>query len=1005
MSSIPCFPKALGRAPTRTGYEGTPPFFLRLSGDVFCEVEARRKSDVVMKKLFLFLVCVCLSMMAFAITYNVYDNGDGTCALTGIKGHVSGKVELPNYVNGLKVTCIDSDFRFDEDDEEKITELVIPDTVTEFYRYTFAEVGSSNNAITITLPHTLEHIWEWKEHDSLDWFVFNADYVKSIKFSNGSTSNDVGTYCLIGEENRMLVHCEDASSTNLIAYAGSLGIEDDGYCRSPETITVPDGVTSMACFVFDDMETTKKISFPESLTELRGGDYGLGWVTQLEEIEVRGTKSPYQVIGDSLVDMRTKTLIQATKNTIIPNDGSIKIIGGYSFINDLIGNIVIPDAVEEIAEYAVRNAYRIETIRIGKGTKVIGGGAFAEGDAETIKCISISPENLYYEVVNGCVIRKEDNFFVSTGISHMAEKVSDEEGDYDWKYDVEVPYFCEGILSESLDEDENVRIAVLPKDLALEYSSWVDPIGVQGICIADCTSIEEAKASDTYKNFENEGYLDTDEELTISFTSNPQVAVRTVGAVTVEGYGRYTPETTVTLKTTYVEDDKQVVWYKVDRENNTRLKVATGNTYSFTMPSDNVFYSAEVSEGVEAPVITPTDGTTCAALSCTVTISCATDGAAIYYTTNGVTPRLKDEYLYTDPFEITGEAKIVAVASKNGVNSKYVEATITCEELTLAGVLDESKLVNVTTAGDAEWEAVTDTSAKEGSSVAKSGTIGKNQSSWLEAAVYDKGTLSFWWKVSCEPDEAGRYTYDHIAFSADGEVKARLDGEQSVWQEVSVTFNTYGIHTLRWEYKTDNYEEEGYQDCAWVDGVSWTGEGTPVLPSVDNDTEANVTLDAEKGYVITPSEGAKEVKVTIPDGVDAAKVTVKVSPEAKVTPNGAAVKVVKGEHDITTYLDIPATDASGVIDLSAATVKEEYVKEPFNVEKGAKIDLSSTTEPSFTTAPTQKGLTYRLKEGTTLEEMRADTDGDSKIGDGSPWTPTISEKGGTSAFYTIEVTK
>ena len=86
-------------------------------------------------------------------------------------------------------------------------------------------------------------------------------------------------------------------------------------------------------------------------------------------------------------------------------------------------------------------------------------------------------------------------------------------------------------------------------------------------------------------------------------------------------------------------------------------------------------------------------------------------------------------------------------------------------------------------------------------------------------------------------------------------------------------------------------------------------------------------------------------------------------------------------------------------------MKEEYAKEPLNAEKGAKVDFSSPSNPSLTTAPTQKGLVYRLKEGATLEEMAADTTGATKVGDGSAWTPTLSVTGGTSGFYTIEVGK
>lgn len=178
-----------------------------------------------------------------------------------------------------------------------------------------------------------------------------------------------------------------------------------------------------------------------------------------------------------------------------------------------------------------------------------------------------------------------------------------------------------------------------------------------------------------------------------------------------------------------------------------------------------------------------------------------------------------------------------------------------------------------------------------------------------------------------------------------------------------------------------------------------------IWPSVIGDESAEVTGDAETGFVVRPSAGTAEVAVEIPDGVDAARVRVEVLPTVKtVTPNGAAVRVVRGEADVTDFLDIPAA-VNGVIDLDAATVKPEFAKEPLDTAKGAVVDLSSAGSPSLVTAPTRKGLVYRLKEGETLEAMEANTTGDSTIGDGEPWTPELKVKGGASGFYTIRVSK
>ena len=69
--------------------------------------------------------------------------------------------------------------------------------------------------------------------------------------------------------------------------------------------------------------------------------------------------------------------------------------------------------------------------------------------------------------------------------------------------------------------------------------------------------------------------------------------------------------------------------------------------------------------------------------------------------------------------------------------------------------------------------------------------------------------------------------------------------------------------------------------------------------------------------------------------------------------------------------------------------------------KGAKVELNAA-DPKLTTAPTRVGLFYQLREGETLGGMK---DGDNKVGDGQPWSPKITVKGGNSAFYSIGVGK
>ena len=290
-----------------------------------------------------------------------------------------------------------------------------------------------------------------------------------------------------------------------------------------------------------------------------------------------------------------------------------------------------------------------------------------------------------------------------------------------------------------------------------------------------------------------------------------------------------------------------------------------------TVVSSDVTYYAQW-ERVELPVITPGDGAVFHTDTCTVTITSATPGAAIYYSSNGRTPTVNARYLYSGPFTISGTATITAFAVKNGVQSDYVDATITYAVpvlLTLKGVLDEQKLGPVTTGGEAEWSPVEDTTAKVGGSCAVSGEVPDDDdavhSTWLKTTVNGQGTFSFWWRVDCEPDPRGRFTYDYGSVTIDGNVVARKDGTTE-WMSYSVTFDTDGEHEIVWTYVSDGYPADAgdFSGRMWVDGVSWSGEANPdspvdPIPEINGDAEVAGALagsaDARLGaYITTEAE-------------------------------------------------------------------------------------------------------------------------------------------------------
>jgi len=105
----------------------------------------------------------------------------------------------------------------------------------------------------------------------------------------------------------------------------------------------------------------------------------------------------------------------------------------------------------------------------------------------------------------------------------------------------------------------------------------------------------------------------------------------------------------------------------------------------FLMPAANVTVNATFSEipNVAAPTFTPATGSYITAQE--VTIACETEGATIYYTTDGTEPTTTSS-VFTEPFTVSATTTVKAFAVKNGMNnSDIASATYTIiEPMTIA---------------------------------------------------------------------------------------------------------------------------------------------------------------------------------------------------------------------------------------------------------------------------------------------------------------------------------
>ena len=164
--------------------------------------------------------------------------------------------------------------------------------------------------------------------------------------------------------------------------------------------------------------------------------------------------------------------------------------------------------------------------------------------------------------------------------------------------------------------------------------------------------------------------------VTATYTIEAQTPIEYVVNVTNGmGSGNYAAGIAVTI--TANDPASGMVFDKWTSSDGVNFADESSATTTFIMPAKTVSVTAtyKAVESVATPVYSPAGGTYSSAQS--VTISCATSGSAIYYTTDGSTPT-SSSTKYIGTISVTSTTTIKAIALKDGMaNSEVATATYT----------------------------------------------------------------------------------------------------------------------------------------------------------------------------------------------------------------------------------------------------------------------------------------------------------------------------------------
>jgi len=272
--------------------------------------------------------------------------------------------------------------------------IVIPESVTYNNReYKVTEIGASAfyymPITSVKIPSTISHIGTWA--------FYQCSSLNSVEISEGVSSLTINKEAFYG--------CHALNSIYLPS--GVTRIEQGAfqYCLSLAYITLSDGLTYIGDYAFRALKLST-ITIPTTVTSMGTAVFcdcrhlsKIIWNAKHCSDFTGAETSPF-----SLYDDNKSWKTENTWTTSITFGDEVEHIPAYlcyRFTGEL-RNIVIPDNVKSIGDYAFELCGKLVSIKLGNGLTEIGKGAFA--DCSSLISITI-PDNvttINQGAFNGC---------------------------------------------------------------------------------------------------------------------------------------------------------------------------------------------------------------------------------------------------------------------------------------------------------------------------------------------------------------------------------------------------------------------------------------------------------------------------------------------------------------------------------------------------------------------------------------------------------------------------
>ena len=245
----------------------------------------------------------------------------------------------------------------------------------------FAVLMLTGLMVGVTVPVSAENAVCSGTWGSLYWELNQANGHLTI---SGNGEMDGFYYDGQGNEtwlNEAWLAYKKTSIKTVTVAEGVTSIGDGAFmaCTQLKSITLPSSLIAIEDVAFDSCLSLGSIVIPSSVSTIGYDVFAM--CNNLVSITVDSENEIYHSAGNCIIDTNRKMVVAGCKNSTIPDDGSVSVIGPRAFYNcSGLKTIVIPNGVTTIGQSAFSQCDSLSTVYISDSIEEIEVRAFFGSD-------------------------------------------------------------------------------------------------------------------------------------------------------------------------------------------------------------------------------------------------------------------------------------------------------------------------------------------------------------------------------------------------------------------------------------------------------------------------------------------------------------------------------------------------------------------------------------------------------------------------------------------------